>query len=406
MASYKKSHSEEEGEESRRKKSLRREEGKVMEAPGGEMAPPSPVAGDPVALLTSPQMAHPANAPLRAQAVTELQRQRGNVYVQQVIKRIQAEKGSGRPLDPGVREFMEPSFGYDFDSVRVHTDSFAAKTARDLGAEAFTIGKDVFFGAGKYNPGPKGGQKLIAHELTHIIQQNQNLEIRQIQTKSLRIALQETESQEQAKKTSYPIPVPKTPFAPADKTKVITPFLQKRKENIHCFTSKSELLKYLDTMEKGYRYNERLRPKEEHIPVIGAPFGRGSRLDALVNRIWSEIDHGRYGGNWEYLCEVTPTWENVLIAISPAGKSPEEPESEVAEDPIDALVSLIYDVGISIEHFQRLVSEATHHVVVVARDHEGTLFHVLFDRYRMLEPGAMGPWTITPDKEARKYLQE
>ncbi|RZN35500.1 MAG: DUF4157 domain-containing protein [Methanophagales archaeon ANME-1-THS] len=84
---------------------------------------------------------------------------------------ILARKGSGRPLEPEVRRFVEPRFGYDFSKIRIHTDSFAARTAHDLGAEAFTIGRDVFFGTGRYNPSSSEGRRLIAHELTHVVQQ-------------------------------------------------------------------------------------------------------------------------------------------------------------------------------------------------------------------------------------------
>jgi hypothetical protein len=171
MPSLKKIRSAEVEEKNRRKKPARQEEGKVMEAPGGEMALPSSMAGDPVALLTSPQMAHPANAPLRAQAVTELQRQRGNFYVQEIIERIRAEKGSGRPLEPQVQAEMEAAFGHDFGGVRVHTDSTADKLAKELGAKAFTFGKDIFFREGAYQPGSELGKGLLGHELTHVVQQ-------------------------------------------------------------------------------------------------------------------------------------------------------------------------------------------------------------------------------------------
>jgi hypothetical protein len=159
-------------EENRRKKSLHQEEGKVMESPGGEMAPLSSMAGDPVALLTNPQMAHPANASLRAQATKELQRQRGNFYVQQVMKHIWAEKGSGRPLEPKVRAEMESAFGQDFGDVRVHTDAAADRLARELRATAFTTGTDIFFRQGQYAPHASQGQRLLAHELTHVVQQS------------------------------------------------------------------------------------------------------------------------------------------------------------------------------------------------------------------------------------------
>jgi len=133
----------------------------------------------------------PANATLRVQFLTQLQQTYGNRYVQRavsasrsqnvekdeskLVSEILSQKGAGRSLQPEVKQFMEPRFGYDFSNVRLHTDSFAAKTAQDLGAEAFTIGKDVFFGTGRYNPESIEGKKLIAHELTHVVQQGGEL---------------------------------------------------------------------------------------------------------------------------------------------------------------------------------------------------------------------------------------
>jgi len=65
---------------------------------------------------------------------------------------------------------MEPRFAYDFDQVRVHTDARAAESARSIGAQAYTLGRDVVFGAGKYAPGTAGGKWLLAHELAHVVQ--------------------------------------------------------------------------------------------------------------------------------------------------------------------------------------------------------------------------------------------
>ena len=79
--------------------------------------------------------------------------------------------GSGQPLDPDTRAFMEPRFGADLSGVRVHTDMHAAESARGVNALAFTVGRDVVFGAGQYVPGTMEGRKLLAHELTHTIQQ-------------------------------------------------------------------------------------------------------------------------------------------------------------------------------------------------------------------------------------------
>lgn len=77
----------------------------------------------------------------------------------------------GRPLPPAVRRDMEPRFGADFAAVRVHTGEPAARASRRLNAAAFTVGSEVFFGRGRFQPASAPGRELIAHELTHTIQQ-------------------------------------------------------------------------------------------------------------------------------------------------------------------------------------------------------------------------------------------
>lgn len=80
--------------------------------------------------------------------------------------------GSGRPLDSDTRSFMEPRFQHDFSAVRVHTGAAAEQSARDLHAHAYTTGHDIVFGAGRYQPETDGGRQLLAHELTHVVQQS------------------------------------------------------------------------------------------------------------------------------------------------------------------------------------------------------------------------------------------
>jgi hypothetical protein len=80
-------------------------------------------------------------------------------------------RSSGRPLAPETRAFMEPRFGCDFSQVRVHADEKAAESARALDARAYTVGHDLVFAAGEYAPENAAGQVLLAHELTHVVQQ-------------------------------------------------------------------------------------------------------------------------------------------------------------------------------------------------------------------------------------------
>lgn len=84
---------------------------------------------------------------------------------------IQRERGSGQALGTSVRAPMEQAFGADFSNVKVHTDSTADKLNRSLGARAFTTGPDLFFKKGEFNPTSRSGQELLAHELTHVVQQ-------------------------------------------------------------------------------------------------------------------------------------------------------------------------------------------------------------------------------------------
>ena len=84
---------------------------------------------------------------------------------------VRKQLGTGAPLDPGVRARMEAGFGTGFDNVRIHSDESAARLAKALGAQAFTVGSDIAFASGLYRPGYPGGDQLLAHELAHTVQQ-------------------------------------------------------------------------------------------------------------------------------------------------------------------------------------------------------------------------------------------
>lgn len=91
----------------------------------------------------------------------------------EVEAEIKAERGGGRALPGDVQTFMAPRFKADFSGVRIHTDPKAAKLATRLGARAFTFGRDIFFNSGEFRPETPAGMELIAHELTHTIQQKE-----------------------------------------------------------------------------------------------------------------------------------------------------------------------------------------------------------------------------------------
>ncbi len=118
---------------------------------------------------------------LGASAAMHLQRAAGNAAMGALVQRKPDEespvhsllgKGGGSSLDSGVREKMESSIGHDFSGVRVHTGPDAAAAAKSVQAQAFTVGNNVVFNEGKYNPSSQDGQRTIAHELTHVVQQS------------------------------------------------------------------------------------------------------------------------------------------------------------------------------------------------------------------------------------------
>ena len=78
----------------------------------------------------------------------------------------------GEPLDTSTRAFFEPRFGHDFSNVRVHSTAAAQQSAREMNANAYTVGNNIVFGPGRFVPGSADGQRLVAHELAHVVQQS------------------------------------------------------------------------------------------------------------------------------------------------------------------------------------------------------------------------------------------
>src|SRR5437588_5223253 len=150
------------------------------------------------------EFSHPVNDEQKARALAALQQQYGNRYVQRVLSpdthtpsaplasvpvlRQEAygasgdsptatpvEQTGGQPLDSRTQDFMGSRFNQDFGGVRVHDDGQADRASKALNADAFTAGRDIYFGQGAYNPSSASGQKLLAHELAHVVQQGQGL---------------------------------------------------------------------------------------------------------------------------------------------------------------------------------------------------------------------------------------
>ncbi len=90
-----------------------------------------------------------------------------------VESQITRMKGGGNPMPDGERAFFEERMGADFSGVRLHTDPQAAQSSQELQARAYTVGSDIFMSHGEYQPGTEDGRRLMAHELTHVVQQGQ-----------------------------------------------------------------------------------------------------------------------------------------------------------------------------------------------------------------------------------------
>jgi hypothetical protein len=125
------------------------------------------------------------------QVVSALQSMVGNRAVQRLLaqrsseepyeldneteSRINSQRGGGQQLNEGMQKKMGTGTGHDFSNVRVHTSPEADGLNRQLGAKAFTTGNDIFFRQGQYDPNSSGGQELLAHEMTHVVQQSAGL---------------------------------------------------------------------------------------------------------------------------------------------------------------------------------------------------------------------------------------
>src|SRR5688572_17262827 len=118
-------------------------------------------AGDPAAKVEAQEVARQVDArPMTAYDRT----------ADDAVRAAAPARAGGKPLAPGVRHAMESRLGHSFAHVRVHADGHAAASARELGANAYAVGDDIVFGAGRLSSGTPAGRALLAHELAHVVQ--------------------------------------------------------------------------------------------------------------------------------------------------------------------------------------------------------------------------------------------
>ena len=125
---------------------------------------------------------------------------------------IQQSRGGGQPLADDIKQPMEQAFGADFSSVNIHTDNNSDKLNKSIQARAFTTGQDIFFRQGEYSPGSNVGKELLAHELTHVVQQNGSA----VQRKSLHLAPKENKIQRKYAGNGQTIQLRENPQKPSE----------------------------------------------------------------------------------------------------------------------------------------------------------------------------------------------
>ena len=124
----------------------------------------------------------PFEEELQMSPMLQRQGQGGMAATPDLETSINQARGGGMPLAENLQRSMGKAMGADFSGVKVHTDSQSDQLNKSIQARAFTTGQDVFFRQGEYNPGSRGGQELLAHELTHVVQQNRTLNTLQSQS--------------------------------------------------------------------------------------------------------------------------------------------------------------------------------------------------------------------------------
>ncbi len=204
----------------------------------------------------------------------------GESVSQPIEQGIQQARSGGVPLAEGIREPMEQAFGADFSGVRVHTDVQSDGLNQSLSSRAFTTGEDIFFRQGEYNPGSRGGQELLAHELTHVVQQN-----RQVQTtsrKSVSEAITPPKYIQRAIGFEFEtgVPVRKTKQLLSYKTEIfLSPQAQNAKsDNIH-------------TGAGGWKIHADVADDSSVLEFVTLPAHSKEQVTKVMTEILSFIDH-------------------------------------------------------------------------------------------------------------------
>jgi hypothetical protein len=205
--------------------------------------------------------------------------------------RISADQGGGEPLSDIAKKPLEHVFGIDFSQVRIHTDPEADSLNRELNAKAFTTGSDIFFRQGEYNPASQSGQRLIAHELAHVVQQSNSRQTEGIAQRALEVN--------------------RTPVAAAEKGRIeISPATQDPYDVSG--NTLEEVLDQLDPDEWGrctWTWHQSIRTTEGVIDRANISLGLRIRLPRWRGRGWRRASEP-VKAEWNRMLESLRAHEN------------------------------------------------------------------------------------------------
>jgi hypothetical protein len=258
---------------------------------------------------------------------------------------MSSQHGGGSPLPAATRDFMEPRFGSDFSGVRLHTDTQAADMNRQLNARAFTHGQDIYLGAGNYAPGTSAGQHLLAHELTHVVQQSGPAIQRQYQARPASGSL---------------LAQPAAPRASAGTSAIARKTIQRFSEHKLFYGADAEA--YLDKKFKGYAsWKVRSSTRNAHIQQIIAAIKTGSTrpnddfdyasvVVKLFNKYFVKKTKGKGAAAYEQLASEAEV-HSLNEILTRIGAAVDEGPAEVDQDALEAQAKAL---GLSDDDIERL----------------------------------------------------
>jgi hypothetical protein len=242
----------------------------------------------------------------------------GEAFEQQ----LQAARGQGQPLPPALKEDFESKFSADFGGVRIHTDARSDQLNQSIQAQAFTTGQDMFFRRGMYDPASRSGQTVIAHELTHVVQQNQKQRTMAI---SRPLAIQRLISGERLQQVAGDAKSNILWYKRSEHYKAVIDGLDFYQQHLHANKVDKDDIKR-DSQAKGYRYElgEIAGATKAYVTLHGAEDdARVRRIKQLETEAHQEADFVKaIGRDITWRKPGLDLWWGEAIALQQTGVTP------------------------------------------------------------------------------------